>query len=490
MARVDGPIGYDLFRQRVRRHRRTDVLLAVANLNAHLQRAESGQEPPPPLPNFVTPFSLAGIARTALICGNDYRDRAVLMSDLIEMCSHYANIDEPAFAHDASRERLRWTMNHMAYEQFGHQFSAMENVGRTLALLIDHSHASQQAPTPQAWRERLGVSLELFLQLGFAMHVAALSNDGLIDPAVLRMDHVAPIFAPLTPDAALELIGLWFSATLVELQAAGMAEETRGIEKWGLSPLVAKPIVVLSDGRYVIPWPRLLLDRISPTGIYFIGIETFGSSFTDGLGSMFESYVGTQLRLLRHADVVDEIRYGKSMERTVDYFVITTELVLLVEVKSARPVRATRQGEPLGDADTAKKLGHAFGQIDRTARLVREAHPAVASIPTDRPIRGIVVTLEPFYLVNTSLYDDVFERPTTPTIVVSSHDLEGTVAGLQDSPDVGKRLLDALTPDDGAVAQIRTAADGLPTVGNPILLEAWDRFCRPWGIDFEVEEIA
>lgn len=60
------PVRYEEFRQRVRRHRRTDVLEAVASLNALLQQAEFGEVAKPSLPNFVTPFGLAGIARAAL----------------------------------------------------------------------------------------------------------------------------------------------------------------------------------------------------------------------------------------------------------------------------------------------------------------------------------------------------------------------------------------------------------------------------------------
>jgi hypothetical protein len=312
------------------------------------------------------------------------------------------------------------------------------------------------------------------------MHVAALSNDGRIDREVLKMPHVAPIFAPLSANQALASIDRWYVASAEQLRASGRAEETLGLEKWGLSPLVAKPIVAFPDGSYVIPWARLLLDRISPTGLYFIGTDHFGGSFPDSLGTMFEKYVGTQLRLLNHVRVNGEVVYGKSSERTVDYFLITEEVIVLVEVKSARPVRATRLGEPLGDIDTAKKLNHAYHQIDHSAQMIRNRHSAMAALPSDRPIRGVIVTMEPFYLVNTPLYDEVLTRPSTPTTVVSAHELEGDVAVLQNAPDAGARLLNALTPVDGEIAKLGDATAGLSIVGNPILQSCWDRFTAPW----------
>lgn len=479
-AKRSRPVPYDTFRQRVRRHRRTDVLVAVAALNTRLQRVEFGQEPPLGLPNGVAPFSLAGVARTALVAGNDHRSSAVTVDDLVEMCSYYANIAEPAFGRDPGAVRLRSVMNHMAYEQFGHQQSPMENVGRSLALLADHASAAPDAPDAEAWAAALGVHLELFLRLGFAMHVAAVSNGGSIDRRVLLMDHVAPIFTPLNPDEALQVIDHWFAATPAQLRQAGIAQEAPGYEKWALSPLVAKPIVALADGRYLIPWPRLLLDRISATGLYFIGIDQFGPSFPDNLGAMFQAYVGSHLSLLRHAEIQSEITYGRHGERTVDFFIITPEVVVLLEVKAARPILATRLGEAAGDDDTAKKVGYAFTQIDRTARLIDQAHPAVAHIPSDRPLRGLVVTLEPFYLVNTPFYDDIFSRPSISTTVASAHELEGAIALLRDTPDLGRRLHAALTPDAGKVTSLASAADGLTNAANPLLDGAWERFSYAW----------
>lgn len=327
------------------------------------------------------------------------------------MCAYYANVEEPAFGREPGLSRLRSVLNHIAYEQFAHQFSAMENVGRTLVLLGDHAARCPTAPTPEDWARALGVPLEQFMRLGFAMHVAALSNGGGIDREVLKMDHVAPMFRPLTPDEALDVIDRWFAANADELRVAGAIEETPGAEKWSLSPLVAKPLVALPDGRYVMPWPRLVLDRITPTGLYFIGLDVFGPAFPDALGTMFQDYVGTQLALLEHADVRPEIVYGRCRERTVDFFIITPEVVLLVEVKAARPVRATRLGTLLGDEDTANKVGYAFTQIERTTQLIRDGHPAVAAIPKDRALRGLVITLEPFHLVNTHFYDDVLQLP-------------------------------------------------------------------------------
>lgn len=481
VRRKMGPISYDRYRQRVRRFRRTDVIVAVASMNSHLKRAEAGQESLLQLPNYVTPFALGGVARTALVSGSEHRNLTMQPQDLFDLCALYTNVDEPALRVVSGPNQVRSLLNHMAYEQFPHQFSEMENVGRTLLLLSYHHSAGQGAPTDDDWVNTLGVSLEQFIRLGFAMHVAAIQNNGVIDREVLKKDHVAVIFAPLGADQALEVIDRLFASTLEELRAVGARHEEPGEEKWSMSPLVEKPVVALSDGRFVVPWPWLVLDRVTPTGLYYIGLDAFGRSFPDALGVMFQEYVGSQLRLLQNAEIKEEIVYGKSSSRTVDFFIVTPQVVVLVEVKAARPVWATRFGRPRGDEDTNNKVGHAIKQIGRTARLIQDGQRELANIPSDRPLRGLVVTLEPFLLVNSIFYDDVMDDASIPTTVASSHDLEGTVASLRTVSDPGARLLDALTPKMGASAtNLRDAGKGLPNDPNPLLADAWQRFSEPW----------
>ncbi|MGB3676281.1 MAG: hypothetical protein WA988_17760 [Candidatus Nanopelagicales bacterium] len=412
--------------------------------------------------------------------GSEHRSQRLRPQDLVELCGYYANLEEPEFGRNAGPDRLRHVFNHFAYEQFGYQMSEMESIGRTLVLLSDHSLGCSGAPSVDDWRAALGVTLEEFMRIGFLINAAALAHRGSIDRGILKKDVLSVIFAPLKSDHVLDTIDRWFAASLDELRVAGRRSEVSGAERWSLSPLVGKPVVALPDGRYVIPWPRLVLDRITPTGLYHIGRDAFGPIFPDALGTMFQNYVGSQLALLRYASVRPEIVYGKSSSRSVDYFIVTPDVVVLVEVKAARPIWATRLGDPLGDEDTAKKVGYAFTQIERTAGHIRSCHPAFSTIPADRPLRGLVVTLEPFHLVNSSFYSDVLVQSSIPITVASSLELEGTVAALLSASDTGARLHDALTPEGpGKATDLRKAAEGLANKPNPPLDEAWQQFIKP-----------
>jgi hypothetical protein len=473
------PIAYAEFRQRVRRFTRSGTLRAVAGLNAHLHRAKYGQGEAPSVPNFVTPFALSGIARTALLAGNDHRDSGPTPQDLERLCFDYANVEDPQVLANDPLLPLRHLMNRIAYEQFDQQFSVHENLGRTLALLIDHAPGIEGAPTPDDWEQALGCSLEHFIRLGFSLHVAAVENGGSIDVATLRMPHIAVIFEPVGTEQSLTLIERWFSADPNWYGPRGRELEVAGLEKWSFNPLVERPVVRL-DGQYVIPWPWLCLHRVTPAGLYYIGLAEWGSTFTDALGLVFESYVGSQLATLSAAQVTPEIVYDKSNGKTVDFFLVTPEVVVLVEVKSARPVMGARVGDASADQDVIKKVGHAFRQIDGTLDLMASGHPSLASIPTDRPARGLVVTLEPFHLVNTFFYDDVLQRPAVPSAVVSAHELETLVGTLCRVSDLGERLLRALTPSVDSIPNIQDATSDLEVLPNEAIFSAWERFYSPW----------
>ncbi len=479
MARIRGPIPFEQFKQRVRRHRTTDVLEAIGAFSAELVNGgfRSGRASGELL--AVQHFSLAAAARAAVLYGNEHRDKPVGRGDVRDMCGYFSQVEDPALEQEPGMERMRGMLSRIVYEQASFQYSEMENVGRSVALLLDHAEGCEGALSADEWRDLLGVTLEEFMRIGFGMHVAALSNGGRISRDLLTAPHVAPIFTPLPAEQALAVIDTMYAGTVAELRDLGRAVEVPGLEKWSLNPLLVKPIVAAGDG-YVMPIPRYVIDRFTPTGLYFIALAKHGSRFTDALGCMFERYVGAQLRQIGTWNTYPEIVYGLHGEKTVDFFVVTETCVLLVEVKAARPIEATRVGDPSSDDDIEKKIGHAIEQINNSAALV-DTNPMLAHInATGLPVRGMIVTLEPFHLINTPVYEDVLTPEKVPTVVVSAHELEGFIAAVLPEPDPDVYLTAAYNrTDELAPRSLSAAVNGLEHPPNPILAEAWDRFMKP-----------
>jgi hypothetical protein len=118
-------------------------------------------------------------------------------------------------------------------------------------------------------------------------------------------------------------------------------------------------------------------------------------------------------------------------------------------------------------------IGKARSQIDNSARLIREQHPAFVHIPHDRSIVGVITTAKAFYLADApfSGFDSVGEVPvvTAPLrdieFLVGASEIEAAalIAGNATSDGNGRRFIAAL-PEEVLKRE------------NPILSEAWTHY--------------
>lgn len=480
MTETQGPT-YAEFARAVAKFPREQLLRVVAEMaaeEAQSRLADSRIEPP------VTYFSLAGVARTALVVCRDgassrrrdrRRSRHVAGRDQVRrLCRNHLTMYDPA-RNTAGGVDVSAELTRIAFEQFGGQYSPMENLSRAYALFVQYAHEVDGMPTPAEWEHALGATFDAFMRTGFALEVAMLQNSGSISREVLQMDHVRPIWEPLSPETLFDIVDRLFARSPNEHREICRTAQVPGREKWSLNSLVTFPLITLGSDL-VCPSLQFLLERVTATGLWYIGANEWGGRFTDALGEVFEAYVGDQLRLMKGVHVLGQVRFTSkgSQASSCDWIVVTDEVIVLVEAKCARPTLDYRAGGEEGFADAAKKLGDAVTQLERTAKMIEGRDPAFSHIPSDRPVRGVIVTLEPYYLRQT-LREHLVKSDALPIAVTSAHDLESSVTALIHQDDTGAQLLSALTPSDGLLPDLldvrRGRADMPP---NPILERAWD----------------
>lgn len=239
--------------------------------------------------------------------------------------------------------------------------------------------------------------------------------------------------------------------------------------------------MTLPDGRHVAPQPHLVFQRLSPAALYYAGVGALGdveaNAFTRDVGVVVQEYVGRQLRLMPGASVLSEMVYADS-QRSVDWFVIFDDLVLLVEVKSTRLSHLGRMGSNKLEGDIKRCVGKAYLQVERTDRLLSEGHSAFAEIPTDRPRIGIVATLEPYWAANSPFMGALLPSPALPTTVASVREVERLVdvVSVLGGP---QPLVDILNDDDRRTWSLGNALPDIEVPKNPILDEAWKRYPFP-----------
>lgn len=235
------------------------------------------------------------------------------------------------------------------------------------------------------------------------------------------------------------------------------------------------PLTGFGSG-YLCPIPGLALAKAAPWGIYFTGRERYGDAFARDLGHLFEQYIGRQLRLIPGAQALGEITYTerRAERKTVDWIVVLPEVVLLVEVKSAIPTEPVRLATAEASGALSLKLGKACKQIDTTAQLIADRHSAVSAVPTDRPVLGLAVTLEPFHVANAGF--DPLPTTTTHVTVADAAEIENLVT-ITDMPP-GQLLLDRASDEVRSAWSLDTILPGHARNRNPVLDEAWDSY--PW----------
>lgn len=441
-----------------------------------------------------TSFAFAAVARTAIAearsigrtaspAGRKARRRRAGrgtrkpgQDQVRRLCHEMITMWSPEYMADGAKD-IGLLMTPIAFEQFSNQWSAMENLARAHSLFVDAYASHPDLPDSAAWTTVLGVDLDTFMRTGFALHVAMMQNEGQIARDTLALSDVRAIWEPLTMSELFYVIDTHFALDFGAHHKLSADKQKSGWEKWSFNSLTAKPLITFGDDL-VGPVPHLILDRVSCTGLWYTGREAWGSSFTDALGGAFEDYVGKNLRLIHGATVLPEIRYATSTGNALscDWFVITDDVVVLVEVKCARPLFDNRTGDAAAFDDAKKKIGRAVAQLENTANLIKARDPAFAAIPDDRPVVGLIVTLEPYYLRET-FRDEILKSAVLPISIAWAHELENATAQLQTAPDAGRQLLDALTwatspmKVSGTLSGVRRAK---PLARNPIVDASWD----------------
>lgn len=388
-------------------------------------------------PVHVQEFTLAGIARTCLAASNEYRHGTLTERLLNELCHDYINISDPNI--EAGTASLDEIMRPIIYEQFLVQYSPKENLARSYALYVSHMAGLPNAPSQADWVDVLGVDVARYLRIGFGLHAAFMQNRGTITWTTLGAKHVAPLWRPLAIHEFRALVERQLASPIDEAAERARNAEAPGREKWSFNPLQDRPIVLVGDEELVCPAPHFLLDKISAAGLYYTGLDLFGSRFTDALGIAYERYVGTQLGLLSGATLYPEIHYDKGQRKSCDYIVVMDEVVLLVEVKVTRPLIAYRTG---GDPEpTLARMRSARDQIVETARLIRERDPAFAHIPADIPRLGLIATLEPYFLTQSTLEHGTLTSSELTITSAWAHEVENVMAYLAVQPSPASLLL-------------------------------------------------
>ena len=475
-----GTTTYADFVQRVRRHRTSDLLIAVAATSLQLFMPEAWTAD-----RLRFPWTLAAAAKASIASGNEHRKAGVNERDVAQICSVYNAFASTLKSNPGdTSETVGAFLVRASYDQFRYQQSHFEEIGRLGALFENVDELDTEIIDAALIERVLGCSLEDFVVAGFVLATSAQVNTGFFDP-----DWPALSEGPKSIDAHFPMSTVrqvfedHFLASFDEIRAEAKLAEQPDIRlrHHEYNPLIGRPFVTLPDGRHIAPQPHFVFQKLCPSTVYYAGVDALNGeeaeAFTRDIGLLCQDYVGRQLRLIPDAEVMPEILYDPH-QRSVDWFVVFDDLVVLVEVKATRMGHLGRMGANELEDDLKRALGRAYKQVQRTNQLLTDHHPAFAAIPADRPRIAIVGTLEPYWAANSPFMAEFLPEPPIPTTIASVRDIEHLVDVLR--AGAGSEALKGVLDDP--LRRTWNLANALPELEvprNPILDAAWKRFPFP-----------
>lgn len=472
---LDRPWSDREFVGRVRRHAPSSLIPLIARRGAENATRESWLD----ANSRGRPWELAEIARVSLTRGTEFRPPA--SDEDLDACIYgYRQINDPDLHHHREGAVGEFLLR-TAAEQLTYQQEIFHDLARTVAL-FEHTTATGDEPKvlKGAWANELfGCSIGDYVNTAFLLYIGAMRNEGIFDPAWLDQRNFEPIVEQIPAAVMTQLMESQFVADKAQLQRVQAEVQERigrpaaSYRRFGFNPLSKYPVVSGFADRWHIPVPHLLILKASCLGIFYAGLDRWGKTFADDLGPLFESYIGNQLADLG-GTVIPEIQYDHDNKRSVDWLVILDECVLLVEVKSTRPTEKLRWGGPEAGAELERTLAKGVGQLDKTAQLIRDGHAAFDEVPKDRPIIGLVVTMEPFSVANTPFLSSLLSTVSIPYRICSAQEIEGLVRLAE--PTIGAQLHAYMIDPERTGHSIKPLMEGRPLRDNPILQSAWDSF--------------
>jgi hypothetical protein len=464
---TNGRVSFRRFVKEVGKYGPTALLPEIARIGSHQAlRHREGGERYFDVRRPETPWALVEVARECIVHGVE-TGRPASVDDVARLCSLYVHLEDPLS--ESSNASIDQFLVRVGFEQFRWGISEFEEISRSRALLVEaaaHVPTAASAFSDAAWQEVLGCSVAEFIDVGFFLYVWAAQHEGWVDLGYLDLPHFGPVLDLYPRERVMDVLERRLAATPAQLRSMdSKATVPDNVKEHRFNPLNARPLVRMRDGRLLAPHPLLILHRLGVSGLYYDRVHDSG--FTDQLGLVLESYVGMNLSLVAGAQVhcnPDLGRDGKS----VDFIVVLSEVTLLVEVKATRLTELARAGLDRLHEDRERTIDKAYAQIERAHRLVLGGHERLSFVPTDRPFRGLVVTLEAYWLATSGFAPT--RSGSVHTNVVSLRELEQFCAAAQ-TLDVNAVLLDLPSEHSN---QVLAHAVRDHRCKNPILQRNWN----------------
>lgn len=384
-------------------------LMAISQLSRAMEVSDSSLERSifqKWIPQTVNQWQLAFFAKTLIENSNDYRRKEVSDKILLFACDRYNNILDPLVGNPKVKPTDEGISNFLirtSFEQFPFQLLNYRNeVARALVLFeqIADSAKGEGFNVSESFRKISGLTIREFLLIGFVYWSKA--GQPIVYPLKTDASSLKDLLAPEKQERFLSLISTDY---LGFRDCQAKQERKTGFERFQFNCLNSYPLIK-SDGfkKIICPIPNLLLRRFTG-GLYYYLLDAYSgqgkqNSFSTFFGkSIFERYVGDQLKSYFSTDKVSgELKIGKS-DKSCDWIVLEDKFVILIECKTTG---LTLRAKTLGDADQIaedlkRRIVSGVRACERTRKAIETGQPGFMPFKGKKTINLIIIYNEVFF---------------------------------------------------------------------------------------------
>jgi hypothetical protein len=385
---------------------------------------------------FAIRYSLPPIVRSSKLYEMPWSELAPIAHLVIQYLIADPVSFEPAVEDDYGDSTLIPIILRSVGNQFPYNVPFFGQYGRSLKLF---HHIPQQLrgranklnfDFDSAFQKLTGVALMDFITVGYAAFAAANGSHGFTGGWFqkarehglnLNDEVVTRVLDQLAADQ-------WQMRDLYERYR----QPDRRYGMYDFNPLFVYPLVrpwpkreytTLDEDRMIAPLPQLILTRLSE-GIYQQMFQHYREDFSRYFGHVHEAYVGEVLRhsipgktLLSENDIRHTYKKGKAP----DWVIIDGETAILIESKATG-----FQRKALATADSAA-IDRSMSQVLAGLIQLHEFRDACERRVTGlerlhgcSDFKLLVVTYEPFYIVNSVPFREIIDNKLSKDLAVKS----------------------------------------------------------------------
>ncbi len=415
---------------------------------------------------LVTHSGLAAVVRVAIRNHPYARRKSGSAIDVMTLANNWNNVEDPFLGSGIM------TLVRVAYEQFPYQEQLDELIPRHLTIWTETKPANPRLDIQEAFKRKTGLSIVEFMKIGVAFYSCAIHQASFTREFIegTQAEKLQPFLTPEKVDAFLMSVAADFPA--FRRLCLQEEQEAPGAGKWVFNPLISRPVITLPDGRFCVPIPRLLIQRITK-GIYYDLQESFSTPdynpFLEWFGHAFEEYGGIILRMaLKHSTVHPEPLYGSPELGGPDWTILGQKIGLAMEFRSTRLpkiVRTTTERDAVMNR-IRQALAHTVGRLPSK---IKDIFDGTAGLPTTGvdEIVPAVVTLESWYpeALTTDLIREELQKEGIDAgrfQLMSIDDLEWLLTWAHHEPPavvLREKLIDSALDDISVGQYLRKRAD-------------------------------